>query len=364
MVHCLIYEMVTPLQLDNRSVLLVGNFLSGSTPNRFNCEDLADRLEDSGWTVLRTSSRPGRLARLFDILGTIWFQRHRFQVARVDVYSGFAFALAEAACWALRRVGRPYVLVLQGGELFEFTSTRKARARRLFGSAAAVVTPASSLARALSDLRSDISVVPNGVDLPDSGPNRTRVNPQPKIVWVRSFHRIYQPVLVPRVVHLLQREHPTTTVIMVGGDKGDGALQATRNEAQKYGVESQIQWVGGVHKSEVAGFLEAGDLFLNTTSAESFGLGMMEAASLGLCLVSTNAGELPFIWSHERDALLVDVGDFAGMASAISRILSEPGLAQQLSANALSTARRYSWAKVLPLWEEVLESVANGVRRS
>jgi len=34
------------------------------------------------------------------------------QVAAIDVYSGNAFAWAEAVCWMLREVHKPYVLML------------------------------------------------------------------------------------------------------------------------------------------------------------------------------------------------------------------------------------------------------------
>ena len=50
-----------------RTVLLVGNFLSASVGTRGVCEELAMRLADSGWSVLTTSSKPARIARLADI---------------------------------------------------------------------------------------------------------------------------------------------------------------------------------------------------------------------------------------------------------------------------------------------------------
>jgi hypothetical protein len=83
-------------------ILLVGKFLSGSVGNRGVCEDLAVALETSGWSVLTTSSHPGRLARIFDFLLTVWRQRHTYTFAHVDVYSGLAFVWAELVCWALR----------------------------------------------------------------------------------------------------------------------------------------------------------------------------------------------------------------------------------------------------------------------
>ena len=102
-------------------LLLIGNFLSESwIGTRGVCEDLAVALETAGWSVLTTSSRPSRFARLLDFLLTVWWQRHRYNVAHVDVYSGLAFVWAELVCWALRMTKKPYVLTLRGGNLPAF----------------------------------------------------------------------------------------------------------------------------------------------------------------------------------------------------------------------------------------------------
>src|SRR5690348_9223096 len=103
-----------------RAVLFIGNFLSSTVGNRAVCEELTDRLAASGWSILTTSSRPGRVARLADIVGSVWRHRSRYEAAHIDVYSGPAFFWAEAAALALRRLGKPYLLTLHGGALPEF----------------------------------------------------------------------------------------------------------------------------------------------------------------------------------------------------------------------------------------------------
>ena len=102
------------------TILLVGNFLSGSGFNRGVCEDLAERLAQVGWPVITTSKKPVRPARLLDMVWTAWRRRNEYRLAQVDVYSGPSFLWAEAVCAVLRRAGKPYVLTLHGGALPDF----------------------------------------------------------------------------------------------------------------------------------------------------------------------------------------------------------------------------------------------------
>ncbi|MCI0552022.1 MAG: glycosyl transferase family 1, partial [Anaerolineae bacterium] len=61
---------------------------------------------------------------------------------------------------------------------------------------------------------------------------------------------------------------------------------------------------------------------------------------------------------HERDALLVSPNDPEAMASAVRRILTEPGLAEQLSRNARKKVEQFDWSVILPQWEAMFMRIA------
>ena len=84
----------------------------------------------------------------------------------------------------------------------------------------------------------------------------------------------------------------------------------------------------------------------------------MEAAALGLCVVSTNVGALPSIWTHGHDALLVPPNDAAAMARAVRRILVDPSLAAGLSRQGRLRAERCDLSLVMPRWEILLQTLA------
>lgn len=340
-------------------VLLVGNFLSPAAIKPTVSAELADRLTDAGWTILTTSGKPRRAERLLDMVGTIWRLRREYAIANVDVFSGPAFVWAEAACWSLRRTGKPYLLTLHGGNLPVFARQRPGRVRRLLESAAAVTTPSCYLFEQMRPYRRDLLVLPNAVDL-SAYEFRVRRNARPLLVWLRAFHRIYNPALAPHVVRRLAARFPDIHLTMVGPDKGDGSLQRTQAIAAQLGVHERILLPGGVPKASVPAWLDAADIFLNTTHIDNTPVSVLEAMASGLCVVSTNVGGIPFLVEAEQDALLVPPDDAKAMAAAVSRLLSEPGLAERLSCRARSKAEQFDWSGVLPQWERLLAVVAAG----
>ena len=341
---------------DKPRLLLVGNFLSTVGLNRGVCEDLAERLQAAGWQVITTSGKPGRLARLADMVSTAWRRRREYDAAYVEVYSGPAFLWVEAVCAVLRQARKPYVLTLHGGNLPAFSRRWPGRVQRLLCSAAVVTTPSRYIRAAFQSFREDIVYLPNGLDIRHYS-FRTRTHPTPTLIWLRALHHIYQPELAVQVLALIRDEFPDALLWMIGPDKGDGTRDKCQELASQLGILYQLHLVGRVPKGQVPEWLDRGDIFLNTTRFESFGVSVMEAAACGLPIVSTNVGELPWLWEHERDALLVPAGDAEAMAEAVRRVLAEPGLAERLSRNARSKAEGFDWSVVLPAWENIFSEI-------
>jgi hypothetical protein len=77
-------------------ILFVGNFLSASRGNR-TCAKTSRLLFSLLAVCMTVSDKPGLLSRVLEFLLTMWRERHRYRIAHVDVYSGFAFITARNA---------------------------------------------------------------------------------------------------------------------------------------------------------------------------------------------------------------------------------------------------------------------------
>ncbi len=323
-------------------VMFVGSFLSrtrGGNPQVG--EILAAGLTAAGWPVITTSEQPRRLARLLDMLGTVWRHRRDFAVAHVEVYSGRAFLWAEAVCWLLRRLDKPYMLALHGGDLPLLARRQPLRVRRLLATTPVVTAPSSFLRERLIACKSNIRILRNALDL-ETYPFRLRVAPRPRLVWLRALHEIYNPVLAVRVLADLVRDHPEAELLMVGPAKDDSAL-AVQEVALELGVADRLTLAGGVPKPDVPHWLDRGDIFLNTTNIDNSPVSVVEAMACGLCVVSTDVGGLPYLLRDGKSALLVPPDESPAMAAAVRRILGNPSLAAHLSQQARVQAEAFDW---------------------
>jgi glycosyltransferase involved in cell wall biosynthesis len=337
-------------------VLLIGAHLPHAAGSRSVAEGIAERLQTRGFDLRVTSRLPSRFLRVTDMLVTTWASRNRYDVAHVDVYSGAAFRWAEWAVRLIRASGKPFILTLRGGNLPTFAERHPRRVARLLSGAAAVTAPSAYLGDATRAVRKDVRIIPNPIAL-DAYSFSEREAPRPRLVWLRAFHRIYDPILAVRVLARIADSENDAHLTMIGADK-DGSLADVRAEAERLGVLHRIDFMGGVPKSKVPALLAAGDIFLNTTTIDNAPVSLLEAMATGLIVISTSVGGVPYLVDHEREALLVPAGDADAMARAVRRALDEPGLAGSLSRRARARAQASGWDAVLPLWETLFREVA------
>jgi glycosyltransferase involved in cell wall biosynthesis len=338
-------------------LLLVANFLSTNGGSRSVMEDLADRLRAEGERIICTSAYRAGWRRSADMLLTALRRRTDYDVAVIDLYSGRAFWWGEALATLLVRLRCPFVFVLRGGSLPERAAQQPARVRACLRRAAAIVAPSPFLRETMRAYAAEPLLLPNPLDN-SRYEFQLRTAPQPRLVWLRALHEIYNPTLAVEVLARLAADFPTAHLTMIGPDKGDGSWQRVEQMARALGVADRLAIRGGVAKRDVPAWLNSGDIFLNTTNVDNTPMSVLEAMACGLCVVSTDVGGIPYLLADEVDSLLVSPNDGAQMATAVRRILNERGLAERLSRNARAKTEQFDWTVILPQWRELLAAVS------
>ena len=340
------------------NLLLIGNYFSGPGHNHNVWQDLAVHLPKIGFGVITTSSKAKKIPRLLDMLKTIWLCRNNYQIAQIDVFSGQAFIFAECSARLLQALNKPFVLTLHGGNLPKLALQNPQRVKKLLNIAKRVIAPSHYLREQMSKYRPDVILIPNPLEL-SKYPFILRKSPEPKLIWLRSFHEIYNPSLAPRVLAKLLSEFPEAHLTMIGPDKGDGSRQNTERVIEELRLPHHVEIRGGISKSDVPEALSQGDIFINTTHIDNTPISVMEAMACGLCVVSTNVGGIPYLLDDGVNALLVPPNDPQSMACAISRIMTEPGLAENISTCARQKTEGFDWSFILPKWESLFQEIVN-----
>ena len=90
------------------------------------------------------------------------------------------------------------------------------------------------------------------------------------------------------------------------------------------------------------------------------------SVALGVPVVSTDVGGVPFIVEHGRTALLVPANDAESMGAAALQILTDPACATALRGAGLQAVQRYRWEAVrdtlLAAYHDALHAPAQSIR--
>ncbi|HQP48713.1 MAG TPA: glycosyltransferase family 4 protein [Spirochaetota bacterium] len=117
--------------------------------------------------------------------------------------------------------------------------------------------------------------------------------------------------------------------ILGDGPEGD----YLRTLAKELHVSEMVNFAGYVDDEEKYMYLSHSRLFALTSLHEGFGIVYMEAMYCGLPIVcANNGGQVDFL-EHERNALLIDVGDVSACRNSITRFYKEKTLYTRCSNN-------------------------------
>lgn len=337
-------------------IVYIGNRLAkwGFTPT--SVETLGERLQELG-EVVPYSDKKNPVLRLFDMLWGIWKHRRTAEVVIIDTYSSSAFYFAFLCGWLCTFLDLPYIPVLRGGDLPRRLTLTPKLSRLFFGSAFKLVAPSNYLYNNFIEASFEKTiVVPNYIDIVNY-PFKQRVNPSPKILWVRSFHKTYNPNLAVDILVLFKKHHPTAELCMVGPDK-DGSMESFKMYAEQNGVLDCIRVMGKLEKRDWIALSADYDIFLNTTDFDNTPVSVMEAMALGMLVVTTNAGGVPAIIEDNKEGFIFPCKDAISGASALKAIM-EPTKAMQLSLNARQRASAWDWQVVRMQWNGLLNEIVD-----
>jgi glycosyltransferase involved in cell wall biosynthesis len=230
--------------------------------------------------------------------------------------------------------------------------------RRALNRASAVLVPSQFAAKELIErLGADerrIHVTPLGVTPPPSATTeriaavRARLGlPQRYVLYLGNFKPHKNLPMLLRAARAFAREVP---VVLVGGRPE--AIGRPLDEARREGLVIHV--VPSLDDTDLWPLVAGASVFAFPSRYEGFGLPPLEAMSIGVPVVTTNAGSLPEVVGSAAPTL--DPDDADGFGAAIAAILSDHALAAARSEKGRQQASRFSWEACADRTAELLRA--------
>ncbi len=336
----------------NKKILYIGNKLSQHGNTETSIETLGAFLEDEGYEMYYASSYKNKILRIVDmIFKTIKYSR-KVDYVFIDVYSTQNFWYALLISQLCRLLKKKYISKLHGGNLPNRINKIFLLSKLIFKNSYKNVAPSAYLYKVFEKANfNNLVYIPNTFNI-EKYFFKERTDLFPKLLWVRSFSSIYNPKMAIRVYSEVLKEFPKSQLCMVGPDK-ENMMEECKLYAKELGVS--VLFTGKLSKEEWIALSKEYTVFINTTHFDNTPISVVEAMALGLPVVSTNVGGIPFLLKSEENALLVEDDNSEQMVQAIKTIFLNEKLKKNMIVNARKMVETFDWDIVKDKWFELLK---------
>lgn len=208
----------------------------------------------------------------------------------------------------------------------------------------------------LFDIKNDINVVPNFIDLEKYNHSFTdcqrgmMASDNEKIIThISNLRPVKRVQDVISVFYNVQKEIPSKLMFIGEGPE----REAVERRCAELGITDKVIFFG--RSNEIDKILCFSDLFLLPSLTESFGLAALEAMSSGVPVISSNTGGIPEVNINGVSGYLSDVGDIDDMTKNAIYILKDEDRLKTFKNNARKEALKFDLHEIVPQYETIYE---------
>ncbi len=191
-----------------------------------------------------------------------------------------------------------------------------------------------------------IFVAPNGIDAKDYYPSQPE-SARDGVGAIYHGAEVKDPQLIVSVLKCLARRRPQLPFYVFSTFPDPGNLPA------------RTTFVRFPSLAAARDLYSRCQVWFMASRNEGFGNPLLEAASCGCALVSTDCGGASDIIEHGKSGFIVPVGDADALVSTIERLLDDEKLRLEFRTEAMRTAGRFTWDHAIDVFEQALFTIAS-----
>lgn len=340
----------------NSKIIIVGLFSNPKIAPVTQASVLASLLTKNGYSVITTSSFTNKWLRLADIIRSMLLNAGRYNVAIVQFYSGNSFIWQYIASVIAKLLGKNLVFTVHGGGVpAKLKSKSSSRYLQLLKKADLITVPSRYLQNELGGFGLKTILIENIIDLRQYQ-FQDKKSIGPRLLWMRAFSDIYNPLMAVRVVNVLRNKYPEVKMIMGGPDLG--MLSATKQLIHELTLGNNIELTGFMDMEMKQQYASACDIYISTNKIDNAPVTFLEMWAMGLPVISTNVGGVPYLVENKQTGIIVNDDDYNQMADAIESLIENKENTLAIIKNARIKAALYDEAPVLQKWEATLRIIS------
>lgn len=336
--------------MSSKCILYIGNNLVKTTGYYTSMETFSCNIMKDDYNVIKYSHKSNQILRILHMCYGVIRHLKSYNYILIDTFSTKSFYYAFATSQVAKLLGKKYIPILRGGNLPYRIKKSPWMSKMIFNHSYKNIAPSNYLKDAFEEKGYKVDYVPNILEI-DKYTFKVREKLKPKLLWVRAFKHLYNPMLAIEVLLKIKVEYPEATLCMIGPAKDD-SFELVKDKVAFYGLENYVEFTGVLSKEDWHKKSEDFDIFINTTNFDNTPVSVMESMALGLPVVSTNVGGMPFLIENGVDGILVDKENTKAMSQEILKLLKNNDVS--ISKKARKKAESFAWENVKKKWFQIL----------
>lgn len=197
----------------------------------------------------------------------------------------------------------------------------------------------------------DVSVIPNAVIADDFKPSPVKKVSPKKSLTIVVISRLFQNKgadLLTAIIPIICSNHPEVNFLIAGDGPKFLDLEQMR---EKYYLQEKVKLIGAIKHEEVRDVMIQGHIYLHPSLTEAFGTVLVEAASCGLFVVTTNVGGIPEVLPQHMTAF--STPDESSLVKAISNAI------KLVQSDMIDTSKFHEEVTEMYSWENIAKRTEN-----
>jgi glycosyltransferase involved in cell wall biosynthesis len=217
--------------------------------------------------------------------------------------------------------------------------------------------------------REKLVVIPNGVSthfrrITDPvllGATRHKFGlKQPLVLGVGTLEPRKNHVGLIKAFYQAQKKKGGPAMLALAGGKG-WLYEETQQLVEQLKLEKKVLFLGRVSDLELVALYSLADVFAFPSFVEGFGVPPIEAMACGAPVIVSNTSSLPEIVGDA--ALLIDPHNTGELSAAITRVLQDKALQEELRQKGYERVKQYTWPvsarKMLSVYQQLHDGVTD-----